>query len=201
LANLVVVGTGAILLRSAIADFFNLRLDYFLTLPLFPGLFWVVGRFKIKIIYFFIFFAILCLIFTPHLANVRLFLSVLIFSILMAFGVWIISLAQPLFSQQVKISELKEGMILNEMIIKKEQGIVKQPMAFLTLLTSLTQRMKSKPLFGYNPDGLKESEVKEIQKMRGKMQFETIGVAKTLPFAFALLLGVLMTYFFRGSFV
>lgn len=200
-ANIFVIGMGAVLLRNLIADFFKIQLDYFLTLPLFLGLFWMVSKLKIRVIYLFAFIVIFSLVFSSHLIDLRFFVTVLIFSLLILFAIWIISLSQPLFTRQVKIAELKEGMILNEMILRKNQRFTKQPLAFLTFLTSLTQRMSSNPAFGYNPDGLKMSEVKDLQEMEkaGQLEFETIRMSKTLPFAQALFLGTLITYFLKGS--
>lgn len=201
LLNIFAVSTGAILLRSLMADFFKIKLDYFLTLPLFLGIFWSAGKLKIKIIYLFISIIIFSFIFFPQLIGLRFFLTVFIFSSLILFTFWIISLSQPRLTQEVKIVELKEGMILGEMILIKNQRLVKQPLAFLTFLTSLAQRIRSKPIFGYNPDGLKISEIKELQEMEkaGRLEFETIRIAKTLPFAPALFSGILITYFLKGS--
>lgn len=202
LGNIFVVSMGIVLLRSLITDFFQIQLDYFLMLPLFLGLFLLVGKLKIRIIYFFIFMVIFLFIFFPHLIDLRFFITVSIFSSLILFALWIISLSQLLFTQQVKVRELKEGMILNEMILRKNHQFTKEPLAFLTFLTSLTQRIRSKPIFGYNPDGLKISEIKKLQEMEkaGRLEFETIRIAKTLPFAPALLSGILITYFLKGSF-
>lgn len=201
LINIFIISMGAVLLRSLIANLFKIQLNYFLTLPLFLALFWLVNKLKIKIVYFFIFIIISSFIFSPYLINLRFFITVFIFSLLIFFAIWIISLSQPLFTREVKVTELKEGMILNEMILRKNQRFTKQPLAFLTFLTSLAQRIRSKPIFGYNPDGLQASEIKELQEMKKaeRLEFETIRIVDTLPFAPALFLGILITYFLKGS--
>jgi hypothetical protein len=202
IANIFIISMGVVLLRSLLAEFFQIKVDYFLTLPLFLGIFWLVGKLKIKTIYLFLFIIIFSVLFTSRLIDLQFFAIVIIFSLLLLSAIWIISLSQPLFTREVKITELEEGMILNEMILRKNQNFVKEPLAFLTFLTSLTQRMNLKPIFGYNPDGLKINEVKKIQEMEraGQLEFGTIKVAKTLPFAQALFLGTLITYLLKGSF-
>lgn len=199
--NIFVIGMGILLLRSLMASFLNVQLDYFLTLPLFLGLFWLVGKLKIKMIYISAIIIVFSLIFSSYMFDPRFLLTVLGFTLVIFFTIWIISLSQSLFTRQEKVSDLKEGMILNEMILEKDKHFVKQPMAFLTFLTSLAQRMGSKPIFGYNPDGLRADEIRKLQEMRtaGQLEFETIGVAKTLPFAQTLFLGIIMTYFLKGS--
>lgn len=201
LVNIFVVGTGILLLRSLAADFFKIQLDYFLTLPLFLGLFWLIGKLKIRIIYLSAAIIVLSLLFSSYLIDPRFIITVFAFTLLIFFAIWIISLSQPLFTCQEKVAELKEGMILNEMILEKDKKFVKQSLVFLTFMTSLAQRMNSKLIFGYNPDGLKIDEIRKLQEMEkaGQLEFETIGVSKTLPFAQTLFLGILITYFLKGS--
>ncbi|MFH1509554.1 MAG: A24 family peptidase C-terminal domain-containing protein [Candidatus Nealsonbacteria bacterium] len=201
IVNIFTIGTGIIILRRFILSFFKINLDYFLTIPLFLGIFWVINKLKIKVIYFFTTIIVLSFIFYPQFIDTLFFIKVSIFSSLIILAIWIISLSQHLFSSEVKIKDLKEGMILNEMVFKKDQHFVKQPIAFLTFLTSLTQRMKSKPVFGYNPDGLKVGEISNFQEMKasGQLDFETIRISKTLPFALILILGILITYFIKDS--
>lgn len=199
--NIFVIGTGILLLRGIMADFFKIQLDYFLTLPLFLGLFWLVARLKIKMVYLSAAIIIFSLIFSSYLFDPRFLLTVFSLTLVISLTIWVVSLSQPLFTRQEKISELKEGMILNEMILEKDKQFVKQPMAFSTLLASLGQRIGSKPIFGYNPDGLKADEIRKIREMKGagQLEFETIGIARTLPFAQTLFLGILITYFLKGS--
>lgn len=201
LINIFVVSMGMILLRGLIANLFKIQINYFMTLPLFLGFFWLLGKFKIRIIYIFILVVIFSLFFSPYLIDLRFFVTVSIFSSLIFFAFWIVSLSQPIFTREVKITELKEGMILTEMILRKNQLFIKQPLAFLTFFTSLMQRIRSKPIFGYNPDGLKRNEIEKLKKMRraGQLEFETIRVSETIPLAPALFLGILITYFLKGS--
>ncbi|MBI2038311.1 MAG: hypothetical protein HYT19_00105 [Candidatus Nealsonbacteria bacterium] len=81
LANIFIVSTGTFLFRSLLSDFLKINLNYFLTLPLFLSLFWFIGELKIKIIYFSIFTSILIFIFFPYLLNLRLFVTIFIFSL------------------------------------------------------------------------------------------------------------------------
>lgn len=203
LANVLGISMGIVLLRGIISDFFKIDLNYFLILPLFLGLFYLIGKLKIKVISFFIPIIIFSFIFFPHLIGLRFFATVSIFSLLILLASLIIFLSQPLFTREVKISKLKEGMILSEMVLRKNQQFIKQSMPFLTFLSSLFGRIKSKPVFGYNPDGLKKNEVEELQQLEqdGYLNFDSIKVAETFPLTPALLLGMLITYSLKGSFL
>lgn len=203
LFNVFAISAGTILLRNIVNVFLKIQTDYFLTLPLFLLIFWLADRLKVKMVYFFTIIVVLSLVFFPQMNDLVFFASILIFTSLILFIMWIVYLAQPLMSYQVKISELREGAILNEVVLKKDKVFIKQPLAFLTFLTSINQRIKSKPIFGYNPDGLQMSEISEIKNLSedGRLNFETLGVAKTLPFAYALLSGTIITYFLGDSFL
>ncbi|MDO8663723.1 MAG: A24 family peptidase C-terminal domain-containing protein [Candidatus Wildermuthbacteria bacterium] len=204
LFRLLIPTMGMILLSNLISDFLKIRLSYFLIVPLWLGIFWIVeSKFKTKLTHFFIFIIIFSFVFFPHLIGLNFFITVLALSSTILLVSFIMSLATPLFTEEVKISELKGGAILTEMILEKGQRFIKQPMGFSTFFASLRERIKSKPLFGYNPDGLTLNEIEEIQQLaeKGELNFETIRIAKTMPLAPALILGILVTYFLKGSFI
>lgn len=204
LGRIFLMVTAIVLLARLISYFFKIRLEHFLWLLLILGLFWIVEeKLKIRLTYLFASIIIFTLVFFPQSITSEFFSLVLVLALLILSVLFIIYLGTPLFSQRVKINELKEGMILTEMVLKGKEKFMKKPMTFLAFLVSLRERSKSKPIFGYNPDGLKKDEIKRLQGLdqAGKLEFKEISISKTLPFAPVLFFGALLTYFLKGSFI
>lgn len=204
LGRIFLMVTAIVLLGRLVSFFFQIRLEHFLWLLLILGLFWLFEeKLKIRLTYLFISIIIFTLIFFPQSISSEFFSLVFILVLLILSALFIINLSTPLFSQKVKINELKEGMILTEMVLKGKEKFIKKPMTFLAFLVSLRERSKSKPIFGYNPDGLKKDEIKRLQELdrARKLEFKEISIAKTLPFAPVLIFGALLTYFLKGSLI
>jgi len=203
LINVLTVVVGATFVRGLVSVFFKINMNYFLSLIVFLVIFWLINKLKIKSVHFFAVIVVIVLMLYPHLINEQFLAITSVSFAAILFSMWVLFLSQSLFNDEVKISELKEGMILNEIVVQKDRQFVKRPLRFFSLLGSLVLRMNSRPVLGYNPDGLEKEDIEKIKEMSmtGRLEFATIKVAKTLPFAQALLLGVLLTYFLKNSFL
>lgn len=115
---------------------------------------------------------------------------------------FLLYLSRFVYTQSVKLTELKEGMIPAEMIFRKGEKYFKKPITFVTLLILLRERTVDKPIFGYNPDGVKAEDIGKVLSLyrERKLGFDEIRICKTMHFAPMLFLGVLLTYFARGYF-
>ena len=94
-------------------------------------------------------------------------------------------------------------MIPAEMIVEEKERFVKKPITFLTFLVLLRERVKWKPLIGFNPDGLGEEEIEELQSLhkKGLLKFDQLKISITIPFAPILFFGGLLTYCLKGLFI
>lgn len=188
-----------------ISHVFKISVNYFLIVIIFFLIFWIVEqKFKLKLTYFFLAVTIVSAIFFHRLIfNLSFFLNWMIFSCIIFFIFFLMLLSRFVYSKPVKLNELKEGMIPAEIIFQKNQKYVKKPIQFLTLLTMLRERSSSKPIFGYNPDGVKSEDIQKVLNLyrEKKLKFDEIRICKTMHFAPALFLGVLLTYFAKGSFI
>jgi Archaeal Peptidase A24 C-terminal Domain len=183
---------------------FNISLNYFLTVIIFFAIFWLVEqKFKLKLNYFFLALIILSVLFFHNLIlTTRFLLNWIISSLMILLVVFLVYLGKFVYTYPVKLTKLKEGMIPAEMILKKDGKYFKKPVAFLTVLTMLRERTAAKPVFGYNPDGIKDGDIKNIIKLyKGKkLNFDEIKICKTMHFAPFIFLGILITYFAGGYF-
>jgi hypothetical protein len=114
-------------------------------------------------------------------------------------SLWIfIGLAITQLVKEVKIKDLKPGMVLAEGIIKKKGKWEKQSMS-LSFFGMF--KMVKASVDGEVINVLDEKTVKEIKKdaAKGKVAFKQVKVNKTVPFAPILFLGVLLTFFAEGN--
>lgn len=205
--RLLLIAAAIYCLTFFISHFLKIRIEYLLWLLLLFLLFWFVEqKLKINLTYFFIFILIFsiitALIFNLPLFTINSLLFVLIFFSLIFFLFVLLTLSIPIFANSVEIDNLKEGMILAEMIVEEGGKYVKKPITFLTFLVLLRERAKWQPKFGFNPDGLEKEEIAEIQSLSKKrlLGFEELKISLTIPFAPILFFGALLTYFSKGLF-
>lgn len=199
----------AILALSSIAYgisyFFNIQTDYFTWVAILFVILWLVEqKFKIRLDYFFIFVLIISLIFLNKvILTLSFFLHWIISSSVIFFIFFLVYLSRFIYTQPVKILNLKEGMIPAEMIFKRGERYFKRPIPFVTLLILLRERTRTKPVFGFNPDGIKSEDIERVQRLyrERKLPFDEIRVCKMMHFAPILFLGVLLTYFAGGYFI
>ncbi len=184
---------------------FKISIDYFLTVIILFAILWLVEqKFKLRLDYFFLAVIILSLVFLHELIlTLSFFLNWIIFSCVILFIFFLIHLSRFVYTQSVKLTELKEGMIPAEMIFRRGEKYFKKSISFVTLLILLRERSTAKPLFGYNPDGIKSKDIKRVLSLyrEKKLPFDKIKICKTIPFAPVLFLGVLLTYFAKGYFI
>lgn len=188
-----------------ISHFLKIRIEYLIWLALLLLLFWFIEqKLKIRLTYFFfaviLFTVVISLIFNLSLFNPYSLSFILAFFLPVLLLFVMLKLGTALFTNSVKIENLKEGMIPAEMIVEEKGNYIKKSITFLTFLSLLRQRTISKPLIGFNADGLGKEELEEIRSLCGKglLQFEELKISLTMPFAPVLFFGALLTYFLRG---
>ncbi|MFH0832595.1 MAG: A24 family peptidase C-terminal domain-containing protein [Candidatus Aenigmatarchaeota archaeon] len=182
---------------------FNIQFEYFTSILFLFIIFEVVEKtIKVKMNVFYIIMSIAYVIFFNSYIFTLDFIFNFIRWFLMLLGIFfLINLSRFSFTSSVKITELKEGMIPAEIIVKSSEKYVTRPMAFITPFSMLRQRKES--IFGYNPDGLVGKDIKNIQSLyrEKKLGFDEIRVSNTMPFAPILFIGALITYFSSGIFL
>jgi hypothetical protein len=99
----------------------------------------------------------------------------------------------------VKIENLKEGMILSEPIEREEdfkEGAKK--LSSYNILRVIKQNLTME-----RTSRLTKNDINSLMEMHksGKLDYKTVRVAKTIPFAPFMFFGVLVTYFLQGSFL
>lgn len=192
-------------LSYAISHFLKIPIDYFLTTIMFFIIFWVIEqKFKFKLNYFFLIMTIVSVIFLHSKIFTLGFLVNWIIAMVTVFSMFFLtSLGRFTYTQSVRLTELKEGIIPAEMIVNVNEKYLKKPIIFISPLLSLRERSSTKLIFGYNPDGIKKDDIAKVMKLykEGKLGFDEIKVSKTMKFAPFLFLGVLLTYFAKGYFI
>ena len=90
-------------------------------------------------------------------------------------------------------------MALSEQLIKTKKGMEKREISLMTIFDIFNSMKEG--LLGDVKTRLTEEDVKELQKLRneGKIKFDEIKIAKTVPFAPFIFFGILLTYFLQGS--
>lgn len=109
-------------------------------------------------------------------------------------------LADESYSEEVKIENLKPGMRLAEIIIKKDDYYIKESFklrVFIDLLYLTEKRIKDSIFY---IDEVTLEKLKKLQK-KGLLKFNKVRVAKTIPFAPFITIGSLLTVLLKGKFI
>ncbi len=109
---------------------------------------------------------------------------------------FIFGLSYEFFSRNVRISDIKEGMILADVFYKEGKKYVAKSNAFNDF--QMRQKGKVRPVF--NTKGLTKDDVKRIKELHKEGKIDSIlKVQKTMPFAIFMFLGVILTLIFQGN--
>jgi len=100
------------------------------------------------------------------------------------------------FVEPVKIKNLKPGMLLAERLVKTKKGYEKKEFSLFTIFDIL--RNVKEGFLAETPMALTKEEIKKLKEDK-KLKFDTIKIAKTIPFAPFMFFGVLLTYLLQGS--
>lgn len=126
------------------------------------------------------------------------FIFILLGFLLLRF--FVLKLGAKVFSSEVKVDELEKGMLILDRIRKEGEKYVKESAVDLSLVGMLRKKQK-KYLIENSPVGLNKKEIEYIRrlKMEGKLDFDSLSVHQTLPFAPLLFLGVFITAVIREN--
>ena len=99
-----------------------------------------------------------------------------------------------MFSQEKKISELREHMMPAEAVVRKGKRYVKMPL-------SKTVDSEKGSLVDYKPSGLTKDDIYNLKQLNKdkKLDFDTIIVQQTIPFAPLMFAGALLTVLMSGN--
>jgi len=181
--------------------FLNLQLGLLLqTLILFA----VIEVFRKKLSYFnimSILLVILRIVFSLDSLLSLLFLKQIISILLLFQGLRLILkyIFEFSFSERIRVKDLKPGMMLSEQIIKDKDAYKAKEVLFINLfgmMRSAKDSLSTKFSGILSEDDVQE--LKRLQKQK-KLGFETLKIAKTVPFAPFMFFGVLVTYLVQGN--
>jgi len=168
-------------------------------------------KFEGKTKYFFLVLVFLRLILDQSVYSLDffknfLFLFLVVFLIRGFLETGVNNLGQEVFSQEIKINQLKSGMILSKIIVKKDKGelaSLKSENVEVVYYKKNYYAQQPKSLLnlgdfiGEEPEGLTKEQIKLIKEMG----FKRVSVSKTISFAILMFGGVLLTLFFKGNFL
>ncbi len=131
----------------------------------------------------------------PELLSMFFWLNFFIYIIFLTFLLkFIPEFGYFMFSKETKISELKERMMLIEAIVKKGSKYVKVPL-------SKTVDVKKCSIVDYKASGLTNDDINKLKHLKKskKLDFDTILIQQTIPFAPLIFIGVLLTILMDGN--
>ncbi len=169
-------------------------------------------KYKNKSIYFLSGFVILRLIIDKSVYSWTFLIN---FIVLIFLGLFIRSfllkgvnqLGQEIFSKEISVNKLKPGMILSEVIIKKDKKELKslQKNKDTKIIKYKEHCYIQQPKSLLNFEGFidEESEglTKEQINLIKKIGIKTIKISQTIPFALFMFAGVLLTFIIKGNFL
>jgi prepilin signal peptidase PulO-like enzyme (type II secretory pathway) len=103
------------------------------------------------------------------------------------------------FTESVKIKNLKPGMLVEEHLIKTKKGYEKKEYSLFTIFDVLQQTKRG--FLSESSTSLTDEDIKKIRELKKerKIKFDTMKIAKTIPFAPFMFFGVMLTYVLQGS--
>lgn len=113
-------------------------------------------------------------------------------------------LGQEMFSKELGVSKLKPGMVLSEIIVKKDEKEIKKIKKWNTQIFKYKGEYYIKtPKTHLELDNFIEEEAEGLTKMQiekiKKIGIEKIKISQTIPFAPFIFLGVILTIIFKGN--
>ncbi len=108
----------------------------------------------------------------------------------------IVELGMQVFLRRMKISELKEGMIPAEIILKDKSGrFVKEKISYFSLFSMLKSRSKEATVLDVRTDGLTREDIKNLQALHNKRKIKDdyLLINTAMPFAIFIFIGVLIS--------
>lgn len=146
-------------------------------------------------------FAFLCLALLPFRAAqilspefLSFFISFIAVTVFLLF--FVLRLGAECFGKPVPLKELKEGMVLLEVPVKRHGRIFKKkPLlpSFINIFSEITEKPFIKP----GPKGLTQEDLEKLGRERtaGKVAFKELLVQETIPFAPLIFLGTIISFF------
>lgn len=130
------------------------------------------------------------------LASLHYFL--LVIGVFVFFRFFLLHISYYAFTNEVKIENLRPGMILAEGISSEGKGYARISFLYSSLLEFLQQKRRK---FIHSLDELTRSDVSRIKRLRrqGKILFGEVRVCQTQPFAAFILAGYILTLIFQGG--
>ena len=200
--NLVLFIFGFAWIVKIIFNLLKLRSNIVLSLILIFIIYYFIERIlKVEAFYISLLLSIARLVFDESIYSFQfvfhLSLSVLLFLIIRIF---LFSLGSRYFAKQVRINQLKTGMMPAEMLFKLNGKYHKKHKIFS--ITGLAKNRKvGELLFENLPSGLSKKEIYKLKSLQRKLPFKTLKIQATLPFAPFLFFGALLTIIFNGNFI
>ncbi|MCX6802526.1 MAG: hypothetical protein NT067_05460 [Candidatus Diapherotrites archaeon] len=123
-----------------------------------------------------------------------------IIAVFVFFRFFILYLAFKLYTDKVKISELREGMAPAEGIFKKGDSFEKEEFLQSCFTGYFSQKTRK---FIHGQESLSEEDVEKIKALekQGKFKFDSLLVHQAQPFALFIFAGFLLTLLCAGSVV
>lgn len=191
-------------LITLIFDILKIKFNYFfMVLILFLILFLAEKVMRASLISISIALIILSAAFDPsaffskgHLLNMAGLIALFIL-----FRYYFLTLAYNMYSHEIYIEDLKEGMIPAENIRGIGKDYKKESLLSFSIVESLIKNTSTDMLFGLVSEGLTKKQVKKVQDLHneGIIKAHTIRIHQTVPFAPFMFAGVILTLLLRKT--
>ncbi len=185
---------------NLVTKLFNFQIPSIIVIPILFIILMILEEVKIfKLIYITAGISILRLVLDHSvysLAFVKEFLWFIFLFLILRF--FIIRMGFHIFTKEVDIDLLEEGMTPAEAIYLERGEYKKKRFMFFSLFEQVDMAIKKNYLF--NPaEALSKEDVIELKKVSKKLGFEHLRIQQTLPFAPFLFFGILLTIGIQGN--
>lgn len=117
------------------------------------------------------------------------------YAVFLFFRLFLINLSYFRFTKEVKVGDLKKGMIPAETIGKDSK---KRKVLYFSFFDYLRPK-KEEGIYEISPEGLENRDISEIKKLSKKGNLEKVRIQETIPFAPFLFFGALATVTAGGN--
>lgn len=186
-------------LLDLVLPFFPVQLDFFtLAILLFVVVFCVEFFLPKKSIYFFAAIALIFLFLRLNevlsISFLLFFLSCLIAALLLLF--FVLRLGFACFGKAKQIHQLKQGMVLLETIVLRN-GRIEKKRPLLPSFVNIFSQVKERPFVETGPRGLSKRDILLLNRAKNekRVNFDTLLVQETLPFAPIIFAGTILSFF------
>lgn len=191
---------------NLIVDYFfsmtNIAQNYFLAIIFYIFVYYLIKTYLGKQYQFLIYgvlFILSCWYVLTESYSFKYFIITFLSFLFLRF--FFLDLSRFVLLKEVKIHELKEGQVSAEVVFKVDNGYMKKPVNYFSLVSLSVDNLNGEIVVENEPEGLSKEDIKVLKDLSKKGCVKSLLIQRSFPFAIFILIGLIITVVLKGNFI